>query len=468
MDEEISALIALLGDAQYDAYKLAAKKLRRIGLPAAPALRGELGASNPVRATRAARLLGEIGDTDAVPLLRSLNTDGLPDLASAVATALGQLRRVSQTQETSRRAVVEVRLQQAARNQRDGTDVWKPPTPDANLPMADRQRVSIKRRQELTLPTEIDGLITALTSQDYARRMAASNALVRKRSDAVPALLAVLKHDGYLVRIRAIDALGKIRDDTALPAVARYFVDATDPQVWELVAPSLLLLSENLGMRPRPELLDGYIDLVRMRSHPGSTWIPNHVCIEGAMCLEAIADLAPGPELRRALTYLKGIRPFVPAEFVRARLAIERATSAWSALPLPAEEPGVAHQDLPLPASVELTSEENLPRTVDLEPSVRPRRAIRLPDDAGSLIDLLETADDETRRLVEGALMLGIDRMLSEICVIFPQASLPVQEILVRVLCAHPSLYALPTLELARRQFPENATLRRTVEKLRT
>ena len=468
MDQEISALIALLGDAQYDAYKLAAKKLRRIGLPAAPALRELLDSTNPVLATRAARLLGEIGDIEAVPLLRALDTDGLPDLASAISTALAQLRRASATAETTRIAVADVQLRQAVKRQREGTDVWKPPHTESLGEKVTRPTLSTQRRLELTLPMTIDGLIATLSSQDYSRRLAATNALVERGSEAVPALVNALKGGSAMVRLRALDALGKIGDDTALPAVARFFVEARNAQDWETASAALAVLSDDLSSRARPELLDGYIDLVRIRTHPGSTWLPIGPSIEGAKCLEAIASAAPGPELRRALTYLKGIRPFVPAEFVRARVAIENATAAWSALPLPAEEPAPTVQNLPTPASESSLSIEALPLPTESAPPRVRKRPPTLPKDAPSLLKMLSVEDNKTARLAEGALMLRVGESLSEICGAFDTESSAAQQAIVRILCAHPSPYALPTLERARKLFPENATLRRTLEKLRT
>lgn len=467
MDQEISALIALLGDAQYDAYKLAAKKLRRIGLPAAPALRELLASTNPVILVRAARLLGEIGDTESASLLRALDTEGLPDLASAISTALAQLRRASATVETARKAVADVQLRQAVKRQREGTDVWQPPLPESLGEKPVRATLSTQRKLELTLPTEIHGLIATLSSQDYSRRLAATNALIARGSEAVPALVNALKSGSAMVRLRALDALGKIGDDSALPAVARFFVEATGAQDWETAASALLFLSENLSTRPRPELLDGYIDLVRIRSHPGATWLPIGPSIEGARCLEAIASAAPGPELRRALAYLKGIRPFVPAEFVRARVAIESATAAWSALPLPAEEPAPTARNLPTPASEYFPTVEELPMPAEKTTlGVRKRTPI-LPKDAASLLNLLSADDEDLARLAEGALMLRTSDSLSEICAAFGSETPAAQEAIVRILCAHPSPYALPTLERARELFPENATLRRTVERLK-
>ena len=449
MDEEISALIALLGDAQYDAYKLAAKKLRRIGPPAATAIRELLDSPNPVILVRAARLLGEIGDTDSAPLLKNLHTEGLPDVASAVATALAQLRRVSKTDEAAQKAVAEVHLRQAVKRQREGTDVWKPPQHEDRSEAAARPALSARRRVALTLPTGIDGLIATLSSQDYARRLAASNALVERGCEAVPALIQTLKHPASLVRLRALDALGKIGDDDALPAVARYFVEATSAQEWETAASALLPLSERIAERARPELLDGYIDLVRVRSHPGASWLPITACIEGAKCLEAVASSAPGPELRRALAHLKGIRPFVPAEFVRARVAIEAATAAWSALPLPAEEPVATYQNLPTPAQAAAPAAENLPAPAAAEPPVAavvPKTRVRLPIDLPSLIPLLGSDDEATARLAEGTLLLRGAETVLPLWRAYDDVTPKARDGIVRLLCRFADPRSLPML----------------------
>ena len=121
---------------------------------------------------------------------------------------------------------------------------------------------------------------------------------------------------------------------------------------------------------------------------------------------------------------------------------------------MPAQEPTLTMDLLPKPAL-----EEVLP--------VR-RRPPNLPKDVPNLIKLLSTADEEVARLAEGTLLGQPDLASPILCALYPESSVTFKETVIRILCAHPTPDALPTLEFARIDFPENATLRRAVKTLQT
>ncbi|MGC4047658.1 MAG: HEAT repeat domain-containing protein [Armatimonas sp.] len=408
MEEEIQALIEQLGDNQFSARKVAARKLERLGLQAAPGLRQVLYSPNPITVARAAQLLGILGDTEAIPRLRELLGVGNVDVVNAATDALRQIARHQQSDEARNQMLEELRI--ARKNvaaAQPSISPFAPSVPAMSLPSNPTSLEQAQRRAALSLPHTVAGLIATLGSKDYQKRSAATNALVEYGQEAVAPLCAVLEDRSPVVRQRAVEALGRIQDVAALtPLLALLRREAesmnAEASILTAIRDAVMLLIQSPDTRPFTA--GEAIAMARLVTWQASIGIPSHLYVRATNRLIALAGEAPSPELRSALPYLKGIWPFVPREFAVARKAIEEATKAWADLPIASNQPASDLQNLPRPAT-ELVE----PVSVDLPMPAEKREKAKpppLPTELDALIEALNSTDDDWCRRVEGALFV--------------------------------------------------------------
>lgn len=414
MDEEIQALLEQLSDPQYSARKVAARKLERLGLQAAPVLREALYSPNPILSIRAAQLLGAIGDTGAIPHLRELLGSDNVDIYGAAYEALRELARHQKSAEARDRILEELRVVRdnsphTVRPSLLPSFISHKETTNVSRPSAPSSINQAQRRAALTLPETISGLIATLSHSDYQKRSAATNALVERGTEAVSALCTALEERSPVVRQRATEALGRIQDmDALVPLLSllRREVenrDNAEASVLNALRDAILLVVKGAGMRPYTTLES--IAIVRLVSHQAVLGLPYALFVGAANRLIALSDEAPSPELRSALPHLKGIWPFVPREFAEARKVIETATKAWADLPIASVEPTSEQQNLPRPVAETVMSSP--PTSLPL-PTVQaePQKPAPLPTELNALIAALDNPDEAWCRRVEGALLV--------------------------------------------------------------
>ncbi len=348
MNDEVQALLVQLADPQFSARKIAAKKLLKIGLEAAPALRAALGSPNPIVVVRAAELLGDLSDLDAVPALQVLLDDApSADIGSAAHAALGKLAGHERSLEARERALREYRAVRTARAM-----------PQVVVPTEASNEPQLRRRTGVPLPSDVEGLIGLLRHPEYARRVASSEALVAIGSEVTLPLCDLLPGASYVLRKRIVEVLSRLSDPRALPALTRELSRVIEgPEEFEFqeaIVGALSRLLPHIRARPEPTHLPGILNLLRVGGQVrGSADMPMTLA-GAALYLTTLAKSHPEPLLRAALPYLKGIRPFVPKEFGPARAAIEEATKVWKDLPLPADAPTLSAENLPRPSEEKL------------------------------------------------------------------------------------------------------------------
>lgn len=305
-------------------------RLVEIGPPATPFLIEALGSPGVLVRVCAARTLGELKAVEAIPALRLLLED--PACAHVAQTALQRLERLPPL---------------PASAPEPEPPVPAPKVPPRALTLGDTdflpQFREQDRRERLDLQLQIAHRIGELGDRrSYKKRIDAVEALVKIGPDALHSLLDALDSPGVLTRTRAADTLGRLGLPEAIPRLLHAYKSARDANQQHAISQSLLQLAEKMTESPAPAHLELCLLLLRER---GITNLPASLSVFAARTLEQLARTNPTPELRSALPWLKGVRPFVPREFLDARNAIESAIN----LPIAADAPDLSPENLPRP-----------------------------------------------------------------------------------------------------------------------
>lgn len=123
---------------------------------------------------------------------------------------------------------------------------------------------------------EISGLLEELGQKDVTRRHHARNALMKLGETALPALLDVLAHGGFMARWEAVKTLGEMRLPGSVPGLIDALDDDEQDVRWlaavalaRVGKPALVPLLETLADRPEATYLrQGVHHFLTLYSHP--------------------------------------------------------------------------------------------------------------------------------------------------------------------------------------------------------
>ncbi len=163
-----------------------------------------------------------------------------------------------------------------------------------------------RRREEKARPKKkrsfgprLDPLLAALHSEDGLKRQEARHSLVFLRSEAVDALVEMLKDPNHEVRWEAAKALGEIADPRSAPALVEILGDAGFDIRW-LAAEGLIALGK-VALEPLLEALLKKSDSVYLRE--GAHHVLYDLSHKGfrdqlAPVMAALEGVDPGIEIR--------------------------------------------------------------------------------------------------------------------------------------------------------------------------
>jgi len=193
----VPALIKALGDSSEDVRRAAAAALVKIGTPAVPALIKALGDSDRDVRRAVAEALGAISDPQAVPALIQALGDSYSDVRRAAAAALGKL---GDPQAVPALSVWVHAGEDAARNA---------------LQTLGRPALDLTQAVAQVAAQGAWGVLIRALPNEKVRE-----AVVGLGTPTVPALIQALEDSDGGVRRAAAEALGKLGDSQAVPALS--------------------------------------------------------------------------------------------------------------------------------------------------------------------------------------------------------------------------------------------------------